>query len=149
MNHVIHYHLPSKESEFVHRNGRTARMHASGTAYIIQFKEDKMPDYISDDLDVLQISKGKSLPNRPEYQTIYVSGGKKNKLNKSDIVGFFLQKGKLDKSDLGLIEVKDFISFAAVRSSAVKTLLSNIRDEKMKGKKYKIEVARNVIKKDN
>lgn len=149
MNHVIHYHLPSKESEFVHRNGRTARMHASGTAYIIQFKEDKMPDYISDNLDVLQISKGKSLPNRPEYQTIYVSGGKKNKLNKSDIVGFFLQKGKLDKSDLGLIEVKDFISFAAVRSSAVKTLLSNIRDEKMKGKKYKIEVARNVIKKDN
>ena len=149
MNHVIHYHLPSKESEFVHRNGRTARMHASGTAYIIQFKEDKMPDYISADLDVLQISKGKSLPNRPEYQTIYVSGGKKNKLNKSDIVGFFLQKGKLDKSDLGLIEVKDFISFAAVRSSAVKTLLSNIRDEKMKGKKYKIEVARNVIKKDN
>lgn len=149
MNHVIHYHLPSKESEFVHRNGRTARMHASGTAYIIQFKEDKMPDYISDDLDVLQISKGKSLPNRPEYQTIYVSGGKKNKLNKSDIVGFFLQKGKLDKSDLGLIEVKDFISFAAVRSSAVKTLLSNIRDEKMKGKKYKIEVARNVVKKDN
>ena len=78
-----------------------------------------------------------------------MSGGKKNKLNKSDIVGFFLQKGKLDKSDLGLIEVKDFISFAAVRSSAVKTLLSNIRDEKMKGKKYKIEVARNVIKKDN
>lgn len=149
MNHVIHYHLPSKESEFVHRNGRTARMHASGTAYIIQFKEDKMPDYISDDLDVLQISKGKSLPNRPEYQTIYVSGGKKNKLNKSDIVGFFLQKGKLDKSDLGLIEVKDFISFVAVRSSAVKTLLSNIRDEKMKGKKYKIEVARNVVKKDN
>ena len=149
MNHVIHYHLPSKESEFVHRNGRTARMHASGTAYIIQFKEDKMPDYVSDDLDVLQISKGKSLPNRPEYQTIYVSGGKKNKLNKSDIVGFFLQKGKLDKSDLGLIEVKDFISFAAVRSSAVKTLLSNIRDEKMKGKKYKIEVARNVVKKDN
>ncbi len=149
MNHVIHYHLPSKESEFVHRNGRTARMHASGTAYIIQFKEDKMPDYVSDDLDVLQISKGKSLPNRPEYQTIYVSGGKKNKLNKSDIVGFFLQKGKLDKSDLGLIEVKDFISFAAVRSSAVKTLLSNIRDEKMKGKKYKIEVALNVVKKDN
>ena len=146
MNHVIHYHLPSKESEFVHRNGRTARMHASGTAYIIQFKEDKTPDYISDNLDVLRVATGKPLPNRPEYQTIYVSGGKKNKLNKSDIVGFFLQKGKLDKSDLGLIEVKDFISFVAVRFSAIKTLLSNIRDEKMKGKKYKIEVARNVIK---
>lgn len=147
MNHVIHYHLPSKESEFVHRNGRTARMHASGSAYILQFKEEKTPDYISQDLRVLDVPTGKQLPNRPEYQTIYVSGGKKNKLNKSDIVGFFLQKGKLDKYDLGLIEVKDFISFVAVRSSSVKTLLTNIKDEKMKGKKYKIEVARNVIKK--
>jgi hypothetical protein len=63
------------------------------------------------------------------------------------MVGFFLQKGKIDRSDLGLIEVKDFISFVAVRTSVVKTLLANIRDEKMKGKKYKIEVARNVIKK--
>ncbi len=142
MNHVIHYHLPAKESEFVHRNGRTARMNASGTAYVIQFEEDKMPDYIPENLDALKIAAGNPLPNRPEYQTIYVSGGKKNKLNKSDIVGFFIQKGKLEKFDLGLIEVKDFISFVAVRTSAVKTLLANIRDEKMKGKKYKIEVAR-------
>jgi superfamily II DNA/RNA helicase len=33
MNHVIH--LPSKEDEFTHRNGRTARMLSTGTAYII------------------------------------------------------------------------------------------------------------------
>lgn len=149
MKHVIHYHLPSKESEFTHRNGRTARMHSSGTAYIISYKEDKMPDYLSDDMDILEVKAGKSLPKCPDFQTIYVSGGKKNKLNKSDIVGFFLQKGKLDKKDLGLIEVKDFISFVAVRSSVVKTLLENIKDEKMKGKKYKIEVARKVVKKDN
>ncbi|HBG41444.1 MAG TPA: helicase [Porphyromonadaceae bacterium] len=142
MNHVIHYHLPGKESEFIHRNGRTARMDASGTAYILQFKDDKMPDYIPNDIEVLSVSTGNPLPDRPKYQTIYVSGGKKNKLNKSDIVGFFLQKGKLDTSDLGLIEVKDFISFVAVRSPVVKTLLANIREEKMKGKKYKIEVAR-------
>lgn len=146
MKHVIHYHLPAKESEFVHRNGRTARMNASGTAYIVHFKEDKTPDYIPENLNILQLKADNRLPNHPIFQTIYVSGGKKNKLNKSDIVGFFLQKGKLDKTDLGLIEVKDFISFVAVRASTVKTLLVNIKDEKMKGKKYKIEVARNVIK---
>lgn len=143
MKHVIHYHLPAKESEFVHRNGRTARMHNSGTAYLIQFKEDKILDYIAEDLDILKVTTEKTLPKQPQYQTIYVSGGRKNKLNKSDIVGFFIQKGKLDKSDLGLIEVKDFTSFVAVHTSAIKTLLTNIKDEKMKGKKYKIEVARN------
>ncbi|MDD2245224.1 MAG: DEAD/DEAH box helicase [Dysgonamonadaceae bacterium] len=142
MNHVIHYHLPGTETEFVHRNGRTARMHASGTAYIIQFKDEKTPDYIPDDLNVLKVYTENPLPDNPEYLTIYVSGGKKNKLNKGDIVGFFLQKGKLDKSEIGLIEVKDFISFVAVKATVVKKLLANIKDEKMKGKKYKIEVAR-------
>lgn len=142
MNHVVHYHLPGTETEFVHRNGRTARMHASGTAYIIQFKDEKTPDYIPDDLNVLKVYTENPLPDHPEYLTIYVSGGKKNKLNKGDIVGFFLQKGKLDKSEIGLIEVKDFISFVAVKATVVKKLLANIKDEKMKGKKYKIEVAR-------
>ena len=69
-------------------------------------------------------------------------------MNKFDIVGFFSQKGKLEKEDLGLIEVKDFVSFVAVKFSKVKDLLNNIKDEKMKGKKFKIEVARNVIKKE-
>lgn len=148
MKHVIHYHLPSKADEFTHRNGRTARMLASGTAYILIHESEKQLDYIDHGMEKLQVEGKVALPKPPEFQTIYISGGKKNKLNKIDIVGFFSQKGKLDKGDLGLIEVKDFISFAAVKSKKVKDLLQNIRDEKMKGKKFKIEVARKVIKKE-
>jgi len=148
MKHVIHYHLPSKEDEFTHRNGRTARMLASGTAYIIAHESEKKLDYIDYGMQVLNVENSNSLPKPPEFQTIYISGGKKNKLNKIDIVGFFSQKGKLEKGDLGLIEVKDFISFAAVKFGKVKDLLNNIRDEKMKGKKFKIEVARKVVKKE-
>jgi len=149
MKHVVHYHLPSKEDEFTHRNGRTARMLATGTAYIIFHESEKKLDYIDYRMSVLKVDNTTKLPKPPEFQTIYISGGKKNKLNKIDIVGFFSQKGKLEKGDLGLIEVKDFISFAAVKSKKVKELLSNIRDEKMKGKKFKIEVARMVIKRED
>ena len=149
MNHVIHYHLPSKEDEFTHRNGRTARMLASGTAYIVVHESEKKMDYIDYKTTVLNVNAATTLPKAPQFQTIYVSGGKKNKLNKIDIVGFFSQKGKLEKGDLGLIEVKDFISFAAVKSKKVKDFLLNIRDEKMKGKKFKIEVARKVVKKED
>ncbi|MDI1256056.1 MAG: DEAD/DEAH box helicase [Flavobacterium sp.] len=148
MNHVIHYHLPSKEDEFTHRNGRTARMSASGTAYIIVNDAEKKMDYIDYTMQVLNADGKNTLPKPPQFQTIYISGGKKNKLNKIDIVGFFSQKGKLEKGDLGLIEVKDFISFAAVKYDKVLPLLKNIRDEKMKGKKFKIEVARKVVKKE-
>jgi ATP-dependent RNA helicase DeaD len=148
MKHVIHYHLPSKEEEFTHRNGRTARMLASGTAYVVVHESEKKMDYLDYGMPILNIENATTLPKPPEFQTIYISGGKKNKLNKIDIVGFFSQKGKLDKSDLGLIEVKDFISFAAVKSKKVKEFLANIRNEKMKGKKFKIEIARKVIKKE-
>ncbi|KVV15825.1 ATP-dependent RNA helicase DbpA [Flavobacterium sp. TAB 87] len=148
MKHVIHYHLPLKEEEFTHRNGRTARMQAKGTAYVLIHESEKKLDYVDYKMDVMDVSAATTLPKPPEFQTIYVSGGKKNKLNKIDIVGFFSQKGNLEKGDLGLIEVKDFISFAAVRFNKVQDLLKNVRDEKMKGKKFKIEVARKVIKRE-
>ncbi|RRB06671.1 DEAD/DEAH box helicase [Larkinella rosea] len=142
MKYVIHYHLPLHEHEFLHRNGRTARMHASGTAFILLHRNEERPRYLPESLVEFKIPANKPLPNPPQFQTIYVSGGKKNKLNKIDIVGFFSQKGGLEKGDLGLIEVKDFLSFAAVRKSKVSGLLAKIKDEKMKGKKYKVEVAR-------
>ena len=94
----------------------------------------------------IDVSNYSVIPKPPEFKTIYISGGKKNKLNKVDILGFFSKKGKLEKGDLGLIEVKDFVSFAAVKYAKVVPLLQNIKDEKMKGKKYKIEVARDVVK---
>jgi superfamily II DNA/RNA helicase len=148
MKHVIHYHLPLKEDEFTHRNGRTARMQASGTAYIIIHESEKQLDYIDYEIEILKVEDEINLPKPPQFQTIYISGGKKTKLNKIDIVGFFSQKGKLEKGDLGLIEVKDFISFAAVKYNKVNDLLKNVKEEKMKGKKFKIEVARKVVKKE-
>jgi len=142
MKHVIHFELPMKGDEFTHRNGRTARMLTEGTAYILLNPDDILPNYISKKPPVLDLPGKLSLPAPSEWTTIYISGGKKNKLNKMDIVGFLIQKGKLEKQDLGLIEVKDTISFAAVRKSQVKSMLSLIAEEKMKGKKFKIEVAR-------
>ena len=49
MKHVIHYHLPLQEHEFTHRNGRTARMNASGTAYLIFHENEYRPKYLDKD----------------------------------------------------------------------------------------------------
>lgn len=142
IKHVIHYHLPLKEDEFVHRNGRTARMMTAGTIYVIHHEDEKRAHYMDYDSEVFTPDSEAKLPTAPIYQTIYVSGGKKNKINKVDIVGFFTQKGKIEKADIGLIEVKDFVSFVAVKSDKVRSLLQNIKEEKMKGAKYKIQIAR-------
>lgn len=86
------------------------------------------------------------IPKPPEFKTIYISGGKKNKLNKIDIVGFFSQKGKLEKGDLGLVKLKIFVSFAAIKYAKVAPLLQNIKDEKMKGKKFKLKLPEMLLK---
>ncbi|CAN5634759.1 DEAD/DEAH box helicase [soil metagenome] len=141
MKHVIHVQLPQKNSEFIHRNGRTARAKASGTSYVLLNDQETKPSYLKEVNDVLKLAKKYALPPSPEFLTLYISGGRKNKINKIDIVGFLSQKGKLEKEDIGLLEVKDFFSFAAVKKEKVKEMLKQIKDEKMKGKKYKIEVA--------
>jgi len=142
MKHVIHFELPMKGDEFTHRNGRTARMLAEGTAYVLMNEEERLPEYITPKPQILELPTRLKLPAVSNWTTIYISGGKKNKLNKMDIVGFLLQKGQLEKQDLGLIEVKDNISFAAVSKGKVKAMLTLIKEEKMKGKKFKIEIAR-------
>lgn len=142
IKHVIHYHLPSTEAEFTHRNGRTARMEATGTAYLLMHSDEPLPYYIRLKPDVLEMPSGLKLPKPAEWVTIYINGGKKDKLNKVDIVGFFSQKGKLDKADLGLIIVKDRNAFVAVKKHKIKTLLPLVQNEKIKGAKYKIVVAR-------
>ena len=141
VKNVIHYHLPLKNEDFVHRNGRTARMNAEGTAYIILHRDEPLPSFITKAPPVMGIPKNNPLPKPSEWVTLYISGGKKDKLSKMDIVGFLSKKGNLEKDDLGLITVMDFMSFAAVKKSKAPELFKLIQDEKMKGKKYKISYA--------
>jgi len=142
IKHVVHYHLPSTFAEFTHRNGRTARMNATGTAYLLMHREESMPQYIRQDLEPLEIPSNQKPPRPALFTTIYINGGKKDKLNKVDIVGFLTQKGRLQKDDIGLIVVKDFNSFVAVKKAKVNPMLALVKDEKIKGTKYKIVIAK-------
>lgn len=142
IKHIIHYHLPSKEDAFTHRNGRTARMKAEGSAYIILFKDENQPDYIPTSIDTYYISKKLELPKAPEWETLFIGKGKKDKVNKIDIVGFLSKKGKLEKGDIGLIDVKDFFSYVAINKSKAKSTLKLIENEKIKNKKAKIQIAK-------
>ncbi len=140
VKNVVHFELPQKKDDFVHRNGRTARMHAEGTAYLLMAADEALPAYLEEAPELLELPPALDLPEPSPWITLYVSGGKKDKLSKMDIVGFLSQKGGLQKDDLGKIEVMDFMSFAAVKKDKVATLLPAIQAEKMKGKKYKIVV---------
>jgi superfamily II DNA/RNA helicase len=142
IRYIIHYHLPMSEDLFTHRNGRTARMDASGTAILIIGPGEKIPEYIADDTEKIILPETITIPEKPSWSTLFIAAGKKDKVNKIDIVGFLTNKGKLKKEDIGLIEVKDFFSFVGVRKIKVNPMLHLIKDEKIKNKKVKIAVAK-------
>ncbi len=138
IKHVVHYQLPHTLEVYTHRNGRTARMHSEGTAYIILGEEETMPPFIKEAAPVLDLPEEYTLPVHGEWATIYISAGKKDKINKVDIVGFLCQKGGLPKEDLGLIEVQDYIAYVAVKRKKVTAVLNKVKGEKLKGKSVKL-----------
>ncbi|WP_118949535.1 DEAD/DEAH box helicase [Taibaiella helva] len=143
IRYIVHYHLPLTEEVYTHRNGRTARMEASGTAILLLSPEEKLPAYIPvEETEEIKLQGPYELPEKPKWTTLYIPLGKKNKVNKIDIVGFLSQKAELKKEDIGLIEVKDFSAFVAVRKVKVSHALHLLKDERIKGKKAKIEVAK-------
>ena len=137
---IVHYQLPPKEDAFIHRNGRTARMHAKGFAYLIMTEEENFP-FIKGNTPEENITENYRIPAKTPFQTIYISAGKKDKVNKVDIVGYLIKKGELAKEDIGIIEVKDTTSYVAVARNKVKDVLKKLANEKLKGKKIKMEIA--------
>lgn len=141
LDYVIHYQIPPQETVFTHRNGRTARMKATGTAVIIRSQLDKLPSYLQEEPENIKLKEGREL-SQSEWVTLYVGKGKKDKVNKIDIVGFFLQFHFMAKDDIGLIEMKDYAAYIAVKRDKYQDLLKVSKDKKMKNKKPKIALAR-------
>ncbi|MBB4805038.1 superfamily II DNA/RNA helicase [Chryseobacterium defluvii] len=137
---IVHYQLPPKEDAFIHRNGRTARMSAKGFAYLIMAEDENFP-FIKNTIPEEDVTGYHKIPGPTPFQTVYISAGKKDKVNKVDIVGFLIKKGELQKEDIGLIEVKDTTSYVAVSRSKVKALLKKLSSERLKNKKVKMEIA--------
>ncbi len=139
---IIHYHLPTRVHEFIHRNGRTARMHREGTAYILKHKQEYLPEFIQDfkptETTIDEIKKVDSVDDIP-WTTLVVSGGRKDKISKGDIAGLFFKQGKLEKDQLGLIELKQDAAFVAVKTRNVVGLIELINNTKLKKKKVRIK----------
>lgn len=138
---VIHYQLPTTEDAMIHRNGRTARMNANGTAYFLLDEDDYLPTFLTIVPVEETLPSKLNLPKPSDWKTLYISAGKKDKVNKMDIVGMLLQKGGLKKEELGKIEVLDHSAYVAVKSDKIVKTLQLIKEERIKNKKVKTEIS--------
>lgn len=138
---VIHYQLPVTEDVMIHRNGRTARMNAGGIAYFLLDVEDELPEFLETVPEEELLPKKLELPKPGKWTTLYINAGKKDKIHKMDIVGMFLQKGQLQKDELGKIEVLDNSAYVAVKTDKVKRTLELVKNERIKNRKIRIETS--------
>ncbi len=134
---IIHYQFPPKVEEFTHRNGRTARMNSDGIAYVIKWKNEPLPHFIQ--ADELKVESA-PLPSQSEWKTLFISGGRKDKISKGDIAGLFFKQGQLQKEDLGIIELKQDCAFVGVKLSKVNQLIQLVDNTRLKKKKVKVKV---------
>ena len=141
VEHVIHYQLSLKAPEFIHRSGRTGRQDADGSVFMFLDSKKNTPDFVPEYIHY-EVIPNEPLPERPKWKTIYISAGKKDKVNKIDIVGFLHKTGGLRPDEIGLITVMDYSSFVAISSEIAEEVVPELRDKKIKGKKQKIGFAR-------
>jgi superfamily II DNA/RNA helicase len=138
MDFIVHYQLPVKKEEFTHRNGRTARMNSNGTAYILKWKNEALPGFIEGS-EVEEIQSTQS-PSRSQWKTLFISGGRKDKISKGDIAGLFFKQGQLQQAELGTIELKQDCAFVAVPTSKATQLIQQLNNSRLKKKKVRISL---------
>lgn len=135
VSHIIHYHFPQSQEAYTHRNGRTARAGASGSAYVIVGPEEVLPEYFPTKLPFFSTKKHPDSIEPAPMVTVYVGRGKKEKISKGDIVGFFTKNGGLTGADLGRIDVMDHCSYVAICRDKAAAALAKVKGLKIKGEK--------------
>lgn len=137
VNYVIHYHLPPTPESWTHRNGRTARMGADGTAYVIIADGENIPDYVRSDRTWAPKSAHEAGISS-DVATLYFNAGKKEKISKGDIAGFLMQKGGLTKDEVGKITVYDHWAIAAVPRAKAAAVEAAVAPYKLKNTRVRI-----------
>jgi ATP-independent RNA helicase DbpA len=151
---VINLDLPSQPEVYVHRIGRTGRAGKSGIAVSLCSPADEpklkaIEDYTGRSLTRVR-PEGRSAARAEAPQkasagavmaTLRLSGGRKDKLRAGDILGALTgEAGGLSGTDVGKIEIHDTFSFVAVAKAASRKALSSLREGRIKGRRFRVEL---------
>ena len=136
---IVHYHLPETEDGYVHRVGRTARWDKHGKAFFILHGQEQIPAYVDADVADFALPQVLPEPTQPRFQTLYIGKGRRDKLSKTDIVGFLCKKGGLKGDEIGRIDVRDRYTYVAVARTKAKQVVQRTQGEKIKGLRTVIE----------
>ena len=142
---VINYTVSDEPDVYVHRIGRTGRADAEGLAVTL-VSDNEMSALRDIEAHAQVVLKPKGIESvrfhanriiQPEYVTLSIDGGKRQKLRPGDILGSLTKEAGIDGDDIGKINVTNQVSFIAVKLRSVKRAMAQFREGKIKGKKFR------------
>lgn len=139
VEHVVHYHQPLTEETFIHRNGRTARVDATGDVYLLLGPDEEMKEFVNVDSE-LTLDPEADSPMRSGVATLYFSAGKREKLSRGDILGFITKECGVPPQEVGKINVYDHYALVAVGDKYAKTVIAKASSSKIKGQKRRVSL---------
>lgn len=140
---VLNYSLPKDLEVYTHRIGRTAR--AGKTGHAVSFVENSDISIFEDltydthnTLENVDFKESTQYDDTPLFKTIFINGGKKQKLSRGDILGALTAGLGFDKNQIGKIDIKDNCSYVALDPKIAKRVRDGLETNKIKGRLYRV-----------
>lgn len=143
---VINFELSRDPEVHIHRIGRTARAGSKGLALsLFTDSERKYLEAIEEyQGSAASIVAAATLPEPgsfklyPPMVTLFVNGGRKEKVRAGDLLGALTASGELAGSQIGKITLFDKVAYIAVEQGVAKLALTILGDGKIKGRKFRV-----------
>lgn len=167
ITHVINYDFPTKKENYVHRIGRTARAGKSGVAISFVSENEQKAKQEAERYSGVKIEKldaanwsvaeadkktfakrqkekvilkeGKGAVFKETILKLTIGGGKKSKMRAGDIVGAICGVEGVAAEDIGIIDVRDSITFVEILNGKGEMVYETLQKKPIKGKLRKIQ----------
>lgn len=170
ITHVIHYDFPTGKETYVHRTGRTGRNGREGKAIsLVTPEEDRMKKAVEaytfreikemicpkreeiDDKEFWKRQREKIVKKEKKgavfnqsITRLSIGGGKKSKMRAVDIVGAICSIDGMTAEDVGIIDIRDSLSYVEILNNKGDTVLKALESKTIKGKVRKVRITRNM-----
>ncbi|NOT80422.1 MAG: ATP-dependent RNA helicase DbpA [Bacteriovoracaceae bacterium] len=143
---VVNFDLPTDAEVYTHRIGRTARAGKIGLAFsfFVATEKHKLQDieiYTGNKNEFLSIDSLNptlKFDLKAPMKTMYINGGKKEKMRAGDILGALVNEAGIDPKDVGNINIFEKQSYVAIASSQIENAVARLLEGKIKGRRFKV-----------
>ncbi len=143
---VLNYDLPTDGEDYVHRIGRTGRAGKKGLAFSFfvaaeQYKIDQIQELVMDNCTISSIDSvgdGLVYSATPPMDTIFISGGKKDKIRPGDILGALVKEALLEPSDVGDITILSIVTYVAIKKESSHQAITKLSEGRIKNRHFRV-----------